>query len=294
MKAVSGSSGLNIMKASFFKKVSLFSFSLACALACSPVFAQNTKTPPPKIDKAPVPAPASTPEVKSAAKQDLPPAREIIERSIKEMGGAEAYKKHKSQHAVGTVEMPAQQIKGTLEAYAADPNKMLLKVNLPGVGDITTGYDGSVGYMLNPLTGPMLLQDKMLDQVATQADFNHILHSPENYKSMETLDLVKFEGEDCYKVKTVDKSDLETIEYYSKATGLQRGSTMSQESPFGAVPVSTVISEYKKFDNFLMPSVITQKMSGMEQVMKMDKMEFDTVPADTFDLPKEIKALIKK
>lgn len=268
-----------------------------------PALAQQPKNPLVKTDgtkaesakgEAGKPAGEKAAPEQRVPKSELPSAKEIVDRFVKEIGGKETYQKHKSQHAKGVVEMPAQQMKGSLEVFAAEPNKMLVKINLPGAGPITTGYDGKVGFVLNPLLGPMLLEGKMLDQVSSQADFSHILHNPEDYKSMETLDLVPFEGEDCYKVKLVDKTGAESVEYFNKQTGLQRGLSMSQESPFGTVQVTTVIGDYKKFGDLFMPSRISQKMAGMEQVMKLDEMEFDTVKDDAFDLPPEIKALIKK
>src|ERR1043166_2817169 len=179
---------------------------LSCFLS-SPAFAQDKpKAEAPKADAPKAESPKNPLEQKSAAKAELPPAKEIVERFVKEMGGKEVYQKHKSQHAKGTVEMPAQQIKGSLEVFAAEPNKMLVKINLPGTGPVTTGYDGEVGFMVNPLLGPMLLEGKMLDQISSQADFDHVLHNAEDYKSMETVDATEFGGEDCFKLKLVDKA----------------------------------------------------------------------------------------
>jgi hypothetical protein len=280
------------MKPISFARLNLFVLLFGALLCVNPALAEEKKQPELKAD-APKADPAKPGEPKAAPRTDLPPAREIIDRFTKEMGG-EAYKAHKSEHAKGTVEMPAQQMKGTMEVFAAEPNKMVVKISLPGTGPVTTGFDGKVGFMVNPLLGPMLLEGKMLEQVASQADFDHILHNAEDYKSMETVDLTDFGGEECYKVKLVDKAGTESMEYFSKKTGLQRGMTMSQESPFGVVNVSTTIGDYKKVGDVTMPTRISQKMAGIEQVMTMDQIEFDTVQDDVFELPKEIKALIKK
>src|SRR5690349_21382573 len=52
------------------------------------------------------PAPATRQEA-------LPSAKEVLEKFAKELGGKEAFLKHQSQHAKGTIDMPAQQVKGT-------------------------------------------------------------------------------------------------------------------------------------------------------------------------------------
>ena len=94
--------------------------------------------------------------------ESLPSAKAILERYAKEIGGKEAFAKHTSQHVIGTVEMPAQKISGKMEVFAARPNKLVMKVSLPGLGDVTTGYNGEVGWMNTAVTGPMLLEGKMI------------------------------------------------------------------------------------------------------------------------------------
>jgi hypothetical protein len=292
IQSVLRSSGQLIMMKCIFLRRSIVTAGAICFVAFGSSFAQDKKEKAP--DAAAKPEEKKQEAQKPAAKKDLPPAQEVLDRFVQQMGGKETYKKHKSQHASGSVEMPAQQIKGSLELFAAEPDKMLVKIDLPGAGPVTTGYDGKVGFMVNPLTGPMLLEGKMLDQVSSQADFDHVLHPMEDYKSMETVDLVPFEGEECYKLKLVDKNGMTTTEYFSKKTGLQNGLSMTQESPLGAMNVTTVVGDYKKFGDITMPSRISQKIGGMEQVMTFDKVEWDTVQDDVFKLPAEVKALIKK
>lgn len=187
--------------------------------------------------------------------------------------------------------MGGPQMQGSMEVFAARPNKLLVLVELPGVGKIATGFDGKIGWMNSPLTGPMILRDAMLEQVATQADFDYALRKPGDYKSMEVLSLETFAGEPSYKLKLVHKTGYETTEFFSKETGLQKGFLFKQESLFGAVNAATEITDYKKFGNILLPSRVVQKLSGIEQIVTVDEVEFNGVPASKFELPPEIKTL---
>src|ERR1043165_7495492 len=72
----------------------------------------------------------------------LPSAKEVLEKYSKAIGGKAAFARHESQHAFGKVELPAQKISGQLEVFAARPNKLIMKINMPGLGDMTTGYSG--------------------------------------------------------------------------------------------------------------------------------------------------------
>jgi len=225
------------------------------------------------------------------AEKGLPSAKEVLERYGKAIGGKEAFMKSKSQHALGTVQMKAQGVSGKLEVHAARPNKLLMKMTIQGVGDFDSGYDGKVAWMNSALTGPMLLEGKMGQEISTQADFDHALHDPSDYSKMEMLGMEQFNGEECYKLKLVHRTGFESTEYFSKSTGLQRGFIATQETPLGPVTSTTTVTDYKKFGDLLMPSRTSQKAAGVETVMTMDEVEFNTVDAKVFELPAEVKAL---
>lgn len=226
--------------------------------------------------------------------ESLPSAKAILERYAKEIGGKEAFLKHKSQHVVGTIEMPAQKISGKMEVFAARPNKLVMKVSMPGLGEVTTGYNGEVGWMNTAITGPMLLEGPMVEEVATQADFDHSLHDPADYKVMEVLGKEEFNGEECYKLKLVHRGGFESVEYFSVKTGLQRGFIATQQTQFGPVKATTIVSDYKKFADLYMPSRTLQKASGIETVMTIEETEFDQVDPSVFALPPEVKTLIEQ
>jgi hypothetical protein len=225
--------------------------------------------------------------------KNLPSAKEVLERYAQAIGGKDVFKKYESQHALGTVQMNAQGVRGKLEVFAARPNKLLMKMTIAGVGEFNTGFDGKVAWMSSALTGPMLLEGKMGEQIATQADYDHSLHDPADYTKMEMLEVEEFNGETCYKLKLVHRTGFESTEYFSQKTGLQRGFTATQESPLGPVTSTTLVTDYKQFEDLLMPSRISQKAAGVETVMTMDEMKFNTVDPKTFDLPPDVKALVE-
>ncbi|MGV3772123.1 MAG: hypothetical protein ACO1QB_04420 [Verrucomicrobiales bacterium] len=265
------------------KKLAFPSLALALSISLAPasLWAQDAKKP----------EQASQAEKKQ---EKLPSARSIIDRSIEKMGGKENFKKHTSQHAKGKFSIPAQEVNGNIEIFASAPNKLLMKIVLPGIGNINTGYNGKIGWQLNPITGPMLLEGKTLEQVASQADFYSMLHESSKYTTMETVGKETFEGKECYKVKLIEKSGLETMEFYSQETGLLVGSISKQESPFGAATVVSTIDDYKNVGDFLLPSKVTQKLSGLSQVITMDEVEFDKVEQSVFEVPKEIQTLAEQ
>jgi len=260
------------------------------ATSVSYCLAAETENPVPQAKKS-IDA-VSKPEG-SKSEKPLPSATEVLERYGKAIGGKEAYARHTSQHAIGTVEMPAQGLSGKMEVFAARPNKLLMKMQLAGVGEFNSGYDGKVGWMSSALTGPMIVQGKALEQLSAQADFDQALHKPGDYTVSEVLGVENFNGEECYKVKLVHRSGYASTEYFSTETGLQRGFVTTQDSPLGPMTSTTTVVAYKHFGDLYLPSRISQKASGMETVMSISETEYDKVPDSVFDLPAEIKALQK-
>jgi outer membrane lipoprotein-sorting protein len=231
--------------------------------------------------------------VPGTAQDKLPAAREIIDRYVQASGGREAMTRHSSRRAVGRISMPAQGVEGDVEILAARPDLMRLRMTIPGVGEIQSGYNGKVAWSVNPLTGPMLMQGKSLDQARADADFDSTLHLDTQYKALETLEKTTFEGRPAYKVRAVRTTGDEDLEYYDAENGLMLGAEVTRESPMGPVKATHVESDYKDFGGVKIATRITQRLMGTEQVITIANVEFDKVEKSAFDLPPAIQALVK-
>jgi hypothetical protein len=243
--------------------------------------------PPKTAPEAATPAPARTP---AAA---LPSGRAVLDKHVAAIGGRNAVLGHKSTKAIGTLSMPSTGLTGALEIYGAQPNKTLLKITLGGVGEVSEGFDGTHGWSLSPMTGPMLLEGKQLEEKRFDSEFYSELRSESRYQSITTLEQVDFEGRPCYKVRLVRKTGAEDIEFYDVATGLKAGSITTRETQMGTVTGTTVESDYRKFGNLLQPTRVVSHIGGLDQVITISSIEYDTVAPVVFELPAGIKALLK-
>lgn len=240
---------------------------------------------------APAPAPPAG-DRPATTPVKLPAAREVLDRYVKAIGGREEVMRHGSRRATGTLEIPAAGIKGDMVASAAKPNKMLVTVSLPGIGEMRQGFDGTVGWSIEPTQGPMVLAGRQLEQRRAQSDFYGDLHESKSYRAMETVDLVDFEGAKAYKVKLVRQSGDSLYELFDATSGLMVGTISTQDSPMGAMTITSVVGDYKSFGALRMPTRVTQKFpTGQQVTVTVNTVEFDTVPPTTFDLPTEIRTL---
>ena len=232
--------------------------------------------------------------VKTDTAAALPDAREIIDRHIKAIGGREAILAHKSMHATGTLSVPASGISGPMEIYGAtNPDRVIVKTTVTGIGEIMEGFDGSHAWSVSPMTGPMLKVGKELTQTKLDADFYSELRDPKTYPEVKTIEKTAFDGRPCYKVSLKRIDGIEDFDFYDVATGLRAGSINTRESPMGTLKMTSIEGGYKKFGKLMQSTTVTQQVMGVEQKISLATVEYDTVQPSAFEPPAAIKALIK-
>ena len=241
---------------------------------------------------------AGAQDAKSASaekpKADLPAAKEIIARFIKVTGGREARLKHKSRHLRGKMSMPASGMFGSVEAYAATPNRGMIKIEMTGMGVTRQGFDGKTGWAIQPIVGATLMEGAQLEQTRIESEYHRDLNKAKLFQSIETVELTEFDGVKCYKIKLVAKAAPPLYEFYEVESGLRRGSQMVAVTPQGEMPVTSIETEYKKFDGVMFATKTVQKVMMQEIVMRIESVAFDKVPDSIFELPAEIKALVEE
>jgi hypothetical protein len=244
----------------------------------------RTTTPPPP------PQPAA-----ATATSSLPAARAIIDRYVQAIGGREAVARHNTIHYVGTFEMPAMGAKGDLSVVQAAPNKMAVTMNMPGMGIVMTGYDGTVGWSVNAMQGPRVLEGKELEQLRDEAGPSAMLRSSDRIRSAETVELTSMGGQPCYKVKITYHSGREGFDCYSPETGLPVGMIQRQESPMGSMEITTLVSDWKEFGGLKVPTKLRAQMMGQEMVQTIERVEFDR-PEDVkaVEVPDQVKPLVRR
>ena len=224
----------------------------------------------------------------------LPSGVEVVARHIEAIGGLDAYRAIQSTHARGRFEVPAQGIVAAFELFTARPARMLYRVTVPGVGRIETGFDGQVGWLVNPIAGPELLTGRQLAETAEDAWFDAPLHESTRVRALTTLELTQFDGRPAHKVRVQFHSGPDQLEYFDVETGLQIGAEANRATPQGIVPTVTVLRDYRKFGTLLQATTFVQRAMGFEQVVTLTSCEYNAVPDSVFEMPPAVVALIPR
>ena len=183
-------------------------------------------------------------------------------------GGEAAIRRHRHVTWKGKFEMVGMGITGTVLLHASAPNLFHIAIDASGVGLITQGFDGTVGWGDNPMTGPTVNAGKELEMTRIQSDFYADLNTAEYFSKVETVGRETYAGEPSYKVAFTTKGGIELFTYYSVATGLMVGTNGNFPTAMGDVFVETETGEFKEFDGVLYPTRSVQKVMGAEQVLR--------------------------
>ncbi len=150
--------------------------------------------------------------------------------------------------------MPAQGINGKLTMYEAEPGKNYTVVDIPGIGTVEDGTDGSVAWEKSALQGARIKTgDERAIALRSASSKSKFANIKKYYKSVETIDMDTIDGKECYKVVETPFEGKPETSYYDKQSGLLVKETGIMASPMGEVPFETDIGDYRKVGSLLIP-----------------------------------------
>jgi len=231
--------------------------------------------------------------VRAQGAAGLPAAKDLIAKYAAAVG-ADTWKKHKSARMKATMEMGAGGMSGNIELVQIFPNAVAQKLIVPGMGEIRTGFDGTVAWAVDPMQGPQVLTGPRADQARDDADPENSLRLSANITSSETLEKTTVEGKECYKVKHTWKSGRVVTDCYAVSDGLLVSTSSKQVGPMGEVETTQYQSDYKDFGGLKRPTTIRQDAMGQQVTIRLTGWEWDNVDPKELELPPEIKALAGK
>ncbi len=238
---------------------------------------------------APTPSSIITPLIQPP--DVLPTAKDIFAKSLTAIGGEAAIRKHTCIQTKGTLSISNAGMEGTLEIITLAPNKIVSTVDFQGVGKIKQGFDGTVGWSLNPMQGPSLIEGTLLEELKKSSDMYKDLDPSKIWNQAECKRAVNFGGVACYEI-AVSGGPGEGALYYEIESGLTRGMVLTVETPMGKMPSTTIMSEYKEYDGVKIATRTDVEAMNMQQVLLVNSVSFAPMDAALFDLPPEIKALV--
>lgn len=234
----------------------------------------------------------------ASAATDLPAAGKVIERFIEATGGQEAHRAHETLTAVGKFSMPAMGIEADIEMWQKAPDQMRTNITSPMFGTMTEGYDGEVAFESSMMTGSKIKDGVELALARRTAQFNPWLDWADWYRSATTLGSETIDGQECWVVEMIpNEGEGEPEKYwFAKESGLLVKTASTIVSEMGTVSMEGFPGDYRQVGDVKLPFETRQVLMGAQEiVITFSEQVFDAeIPADTFDLPDEVKALLQE
>ncbi len=224
----------------------------------------------------------------------LPTPRALNARYVEAVGGAAALRAKPSTNMKGTFELPAMGVSGDLVIHAQAPNLVVTNIEMGGMGSMSNGYNGEIGWSVNPMTGASLLEGTMLAQAADEANYWAELEFDTAYPESETVGETEWEGKAAYEVNLVGAGGTKQTRYYDKESSLVLGTVTTQVSEMGEAEVTIINNPYEEHDGIMVPMGQTMKMMGMEIKNTITEINYESAPEGAFEPPAEIKALLEE
>ena len=220
-------------------------------------------------------------------------ALEIIENMIEAMGGRESIESIKSIKQTGTLSIPMAGLSGAVESYTMTPDKFLLKLTIPAMGETLQGLNGSTAWSSDAMNGPRVLPDDQSKEMVDSANLHKQLEYTKNYKSIKFDGETEFNEQRAYKINLVDNDGKKSTEYFSVESGLQIGGVAVTSSPMGETEVTMQLEDYKELGGHLQPTTIIQVVGPTKVIITISDAEYNKVDESVFELPDSVKALLK-
>lgn len=227
---------------------------------------------------------------------DLPSVEEILDSSIKALGGKDKMQAIKNMVSNGSLAIPAAGITGTVVIRQATDGKFKMIAEIPGVVDSETGSDGKTIWEVSSVTGAEVLDGARAEQARFQMALFPTLDMKKFFESIECTGKEKFAGEECYVVVYKNKKSSPMTTYYSVKTGLEKGNRLNTVTAMGDLNIVTEVKAYAEVDGLKYASEVEATLpNGMKQVISMEKVELNVGLEDKdFAPPVEVADLIKK
>ncbi|MCS6817985.1 MAG: hypothetical protein N0A16_06205 [Blastocatellia bacterium] len=200
---------------------------------------------------------------------------QVLERYVQACGGKEALEKVTSQVSRGTVEIPAVGVRGTFESYAQAPNKIVISIELPGLGVIQEGFDGTVAWAKDPFTGVREKGGRELSAMRRDADFYKPLRLKELYSKITLKGRETMGGSEVYVLEATPAEGSPERWYFDVATGLLKRIDTEREGPQGRIPMEMYLEDYREVNGLRIPFTVRQVSSAFSLILRTEEVKFN-------------------
>lgn len=217
---------------------------------------------------------------------------QVLQKYYEATGGKANWEAVKSIKITGFSNIMGMDIPYT--QYVKRPGKWMIEIFVQSA-KIVQAYDGSKGWMINPMTGSK--KPAETDDETTKIFINNSLIGGKLYNidemgfKVELAGKEDLNGKEVYKVNVTDKDGVVTVFYIDADTYLITKSNSKITRMGNEFTTEIFYSNYKKVNDLMFAYLLDQKVTGSQienQTVNIDKIEIDSdISDDIFKMPTE-------
>ena len=217
------------------------------------------------------------PSSPSPSPEPLPSAKQILDRYVQALGGAEALTKITTRTAKGS-RIGADNVLVPEEVYQKAPDKMLTVTSYPQVV-FSNGFNGTEAWGHSSREGATPLPDQLVAQIKRDAVFHKELKTEELYPKLTVTGKVPVRDADAYVIEAKPASGPVEKLFFDVKTGLLVRRYTESDTFLGKLPLQTDYEDYREVNGIKQPFLIHWSFPGRTWGRKIDEIK-QNVPLD--------------
>ena len=213
----------------------------------------------------------------SPAPEAPPTVKQILDRYVQAVGGADALMKITSRTVKGS-RIGADGVLVPEEVYQKAPDKLLTVTSYPNVV-FSNGYNGMAGWGHSSRDGATPLPDQLLAQLKRDAVFYKELKTQEIYSSLTLLGKASVRDADAYVIQATPADGPAEKLFFDVRTGLLVRRYTESDTPLGKLPLQVDYEDFREVDGIKQPFLIHWSFPGRVWGRKVDEIK-QNVPLD--------------
>jgi hypothetical protein len=237
---------------------------LSVSLACEKPPATDTTTP---TDATPVETTDAPP-----ADAPLPPAEEVLSKSVEALGGRAAIDAVKSSYSESKTEIKAQGINLVSRTWTKGRD-FYIESDMPGVGLSQVWKKGDEIWSKDPINGLRKLEGKEADQARWASDPLLVANWKQYFDEAKTVARTKDGERELYEVELGSASGDELVLSFDAKTSLPAGQAFKQSTPMGDIAIRITLDDYRDVQGVMVPFRSVTAVPLMSMVQTTEKYE---------------------